>query len=52
MRFRDEELNFRVKENTTDIIKPGEESEAIKDNKILHRYPGMTKTLGPFKLTV
>jgi ATP-binding cassette subfamily E protein 1 len=51
MRFRDEELTFKVKETTTDVS-VGQESEATKDNKVLHRYPAMTKTLGPFKLTV
>ena len=28
------------------------ESDAAKDNKVIHRYPAMSKTLGPFKLTV
>ena len=51
MRFRDVELNFRVKENANDTTKE-DESEAAKDNKIMHTYPTMTKTLGPFKLTV
>lgn len=50
MRFRDEELNFKVKENTNDTTK--EDSEAVKDSKIIHTYPEMTKTLGSFKLTV
>ena len=51
MRFRDEELNFKVKENINENIVLNE-SEAAKDNKIIHRYPSMSKTLGPFKLTI
>lgn len=51
MRFRDEELNFKVKENTTDN-KKYDESLAEKDNKIVYRYPEMTKTLGAFSLKV
>ena len=34
MRFRDEELNFKVKENTNDTTK--QDSEAAKDNKVIH----------------
>ena len=51
MRFRNEELNFKVKENINDNVTL-DESEAAKDNKVIHRYPSMTKTLGPFKLTI
>lgn len=51
MRFRDEELTFKVKESNNDNVVLGE-SEATKDNKVVHRYPLMTKTLGPFKLSV
>lgn len=52
MRFRDEELDFKVKENINDNVVIGNESEAAKDNKHIYVYPAMTKTLGPFKLTV
>jgi len=51
MRFRDEELNFKVKENVQ-VVSKENESTAAKDNKIVFFYPAMTKTLGPFKLTV
>lgn len=51
MRFRDVELDFKVKENANDQVVMNE-SEAAKDNKMIHIYPAMTKTLGPFKLTV
>jgi ATP-binding cassette subfamily E protein 1 len=51
MRFRDVELNFKVKENVNENV-TSNESAAAKDNKILHYYPSMTKTLGPFKLTI
>lgn len=51
MRFRDEELNFKVKENINESVQLNE-SEAAKDNKIIYKYPFMTKTLGPFKLTI
>jgi ATP-binding cassette subfamily E protein 1 len=47
MRFRDVELNFKVKENNNENITLNE-SEAAKDNKVIHMYPAMTKTLGPF----
>jgi len=54
MRFRDEELNFRVKENVQETTKNQTDgaSEAAKDNKVLHKYPEMSKTLGAFKLIV
>ena len=51
MRFRDVELNFKVKENINESVTLNE-SAAAKDNKILHMYPNMTKTLGPFKLEI
>jgi ATP-binding cassette subfamily E protein 1 len=52
MRFRDEELNFKVKENVNELAASAKESDAAKDNKVVFRYPFMTKTLGPFKLTI
>ena len=50
MRFRDEELTFKVSENINENVVF--DSEASKDNKVVYSYPNMTKTLGPFKLTV
>jgi ATP-binding cassette subfamily E protein 1 len=52
MRFRDVELTFNVTENENEAALLGEGSEADKDNKRIFHYPYMTKTLGPFKLTV
>jgi len=55
MRFRDEELDFKVKEKVDgdkQVATSKEEAAAVKDNKMVFRYPDMTKTLGPFKLTV
>ncbi len=51
MRFREEELTFKVVENDT------EKNAAAKDEKQLskptnYRYPQMTKTLNEFKLSV
>jgi len=51
VRFREEELNFRVKETINENIILNE-SDAVKDSKVIHMYPNMTKTLGPFKLTI
>jgi ATP-binding cassette subfamily E protein 1 len=51
MRFREDELNFKVKENSTDV-KKYDESLAEKDNKVVYKYPRMTKTLGSFSLKV
>lgn len=50
MRFRDEEFTFYVSESE-------EEKKQMEDNKTiskpqLFKYPDMTKTLGPFKLSV
>lgn len=50
MRFRDEELTFKVVENDNDNALL--ESAAAKDNKLVFHYPAMTKTLGAFKLEV
>jgi len=52
LRFRDEELTFKVSENVNENVALGDQSEAAKDNKTIFIYPAMTKTLGPFKLTV
>lgn len=51
MKFRAEELTFRVSEqnNENALLTV---SEAEIDNKKVYTYPNMTKTLGPFKLTV
>jgi translation initiation factor RLI1 len=58
MRFRDEELTFKVSENENDQMMA--KLEAAEGNDKLkaalkrqhYSYPNMTKTLGPFKLTV
>jgi len=59
MRFRDIELSFRVSETsegdkattkTEETEEEAKERERLK--KILTTYPSMTKTLGPFKLTI
>lgn len=49
MRFRDEELTFKVteRENENALL-----TNASKDNASIFTYPTMTKTLGPFKLSV
>lgn len=59
LRFRDEELSFRVSADTdTEDIKKGEslkgKSEKEKENLKKHywSYPRMEKTLGPFHLVV
>ena len=52
MRFRDEELTFKVSENTNENAVLGTASDATKDNATIYKYPSLTKTLGPFKLTV
>lgn len=53
MRFRDEELTFRVAEKDNENALIGDDQvEKAKEDKTVHVYPYMTKTLGPFKLTV
>lgn len=52
MRFRECELTFKVSEQNNDNAVLGGESEATKDSKLIYTYPVMTKTLGPFKLSV
>ena len=52
MRFRDEELNFKVKENINENTRLNESSDMAKESLIVNIYPPMTKTLGSFKLTV
>jgi ATP-binding cassette subfamily E protein 1 len=52
MRFRDEELTFRVTEKTEEKAMIGEAEVAEKGAKFTYSYPSMTKTLGPFKLEV
>lgn len=49
MRFREFELNFNVseQEDTVNLIKADD-----RDDKTLYQYPKMSKTLGPFKLSV
>jgi ATP-binding cassette subfamily E protein 1 len=51
MRFRDEELTFKVVENDS------EKQAQAKDEKQMskptnYKYPAMTKTMKPFSLTV
>jgi ATP-binding cassette subfamily E protein 1 len=58
MRFRDEELTFKVSENENDQMMA--KLDAAEGNDKLkaalkrqnYSYPNMSKTLGPFKLTV
>ena len=50
MRFRDEELTFKVVERYNENALT--ESYAAKDNKLIYHYPAMTNTLGAFKLSV
>ena len=57
MRFREEELTFKVSETEQDMAdgkKVADESENAKKilKKVHYSYPAMTKTLGAFKLTV
>lgn len=52
MRFRDEELTFRVTEKTEEKTMIEESKAEGKGTKFSYKYPAMTKTLGPFKLTV
>ena len=52
MRFRDEELTFKVAEAQSENEKVAQNSEAMKGSKMFYEYPSMTKTLGPFKLEV
>lgn len=57
MRFRDIELSFRVSETSegdkqTVQQKEEEAKERERLKKILTTYPAMSKTLGPFKLTI
>ena len=51
MRFRDDELTFKVVENDTDKEKAAiEEKTVFKPNS--WRYPAMTKTMDSFKISV
>jgi ATP-binding cassette subfamily E protein 1 len=51
MRFRDDELTFKVVENDTDKEKAAiEEKTVFKPNS--WRYPAMTKTLSSFKISI
>lgn len=57
MRFRDEELTFKVSETEAEMADLAKNIEANADlkkkaKKIYHHYPNMTKTLGPFRMTV
>ena len=52
MRFRETELTFKVTEKEEQKTLLKDESDASKDNKTEYHYPTMTKTLGPFKLSV
>ena len=75
MRFREDELDFRVRDKVDEKVvsigaekgptkndddKKDKEGEEKKDDgkelqdkkKLMHKYPEMSKTLGPFKLTV
>mmetsp|Transcript_42710 Transcript_42710/g.30803 ORF Transcript_42710/g.30803 Transcript_42710/m.30803 type:complete len:237 (-) Transcript_42710:769-1479(-) len=57
MRFRDVELTFKVSEQeagegSAETVKTAEEIEKKGLKKVVLYYPSMTKTLGPFKLTV
>jgi len=47
LRFRDAELTFKVSEQNNENALIGM-SDAEKDNKLVYKYPNMTKTLGPF----
>jgi translation initiation factor RLI1 len=49
MRFRDEELTFKVVERDNENALT--ESYAAKDNKLIYHYPAMTKTLGAFSVS-
>ena len=51
LRFRDDELTFKVVENDIDKEKAASEEKIIlKPNS--YRYPEMTKTMGSFKISV
>lgn len=57
MRFRDEELTFKVSENdeaegAAETVRTAEEIEKKGLKKVVLYYPSMTKSLGPFKLAV
>lgn len=52
MRFRDEELTFKVSENVNENAVLGKVSDITKENMVVYEYPALTKTLGPFKLSV
>lgn len=57
MRFRDEELTFKVSETEQDMAEGKKISECNEEGKktlkrLHYSYPNMTKTLGGFKLTV
>ena len=51
MRFRDEELTFKVTESVNENALLGMNADD-KDSKNVFHYPPLVKTLGPFKLTV
>lgn len=53
MRFRDEELTFKVSERDNDNAMLGaDDTTGKKESMQVWNYPEMTKTLGTFKLTV
>jgi len=56
MRFRDEELTFKVSEQDSQVEVKTTGKEETKEEKarrkLHHIYPDMTKSLGPFKLQV
>jgi len=52
MRFRDDELTFKVVENDQDKNLPVVAEEKVQQKPTNYRYPAMTKTQGNFKLQV
>ena len=51
MRFRDDELTFRLVENDEDKnLSVAEERHRVKPNS--YKYPDMKKTMGPFSMSV
>ena len=52
MRFREDELVFKVTGDTDVAKAKKQESDAARDNAHTFEYPDMTKTLGGFKLSV
>lgn len=52
MRFRDDELTFKVVENDTDKNVTTVVEEKAIQKPTSYKYPAMTKTLGTFKIDV